>query len=156
MQAACDRFDSLELRRAGRRTRALKGGKIRSDSRKIFYGHRIQPIATQQIDEYAIGFLPTLCCIFSLLTRWEVREGCMRVAPISAPVGKEKRLPRSNIIVYCTQQACGWFQVARAIHGPSPSGSLRSRGSAVLPIHRILVGPPNPLPATIQQPCGWF
>lgn len=102
MQAACDRFDSLELRRAGRRTRALKGGKIRSDSRKIFYGHRIQPIATQQIDEYAIGFLPTLCCIFSLLTRWEVREGCMRVAPISAPVGKEKRLPRSNIIVYCT------------------------------------------------------
>ena len=28
----------------------------------------------------------------------------MRVAPSSAPVGKEKRLPRSNIIVYCTYQ----------------------------------------------------
>ena len=162
----------------------------------------------------------------------------MRVAPSSAPVGKEKRLPRSNIIVYCTSQlavgsrllgpsmaqvlrtpsgrvdrlscrsieswwthqkpslqrpaslrlvpgclglpwpksfglppvawigcpadpsnpggptkslrcngqpACGWFQVAWAVHGPSPSDSLRSRGSAVLPIHRILVGPPNRL-----------
>ena len=59
------------------------------------------------------------------------------LVPGSNPGGPTKSL-RCN-----GQPACGWFQVAWAVRGPSPSDSLRSRGSAVLPIHRILVGPPK-------------